>query len=45
MAAQSRSVDTALAERRLEQRLFEEPYVFDFFQALRLLEKMTRGCR
>jgi len=45
MAAESRSVDLALAQRRVEQRLFEEPYVFEFFQAVRLLEKMTRGSR
>ncbi|MBM3744385.1 MAG: type VI secretion system baseplate subunit TssG [Acidobacteria bacterium] len=45
MAAPSGPVDTALAERRLEQRLFQEPYVFQFFQAVRLLEKMARGSR
>ncbi len=45
MAAASRSVDTAVAERQLERRLFEEPYTFEFFQAVRLLEKMMRGTR
>jgi type VI secretion system protein ImpH len=45
MAAQGGSVDTALAQRQLERRLFSEPYLFEFFQAVRLLEKMTRGSR
>lgn len=45
MAAAGGSVDTALAERQLERRLFAEPYLFEFFQAVRLLEKMTRGAR
>jgi len=45
MAASSGSVDLAVAERRLVERLFREPFVFEFFQAVRLLEKLARGCR
>jgi len=42
MAAESRTVDLALAERDLQSRLAEEPFVFQFFQAVRLLEKLAR---
>lgn len=42
MAAQSGSVDLAVAQRHLERRLLEEPFVFEFFQAVRLLEKLSR---
>lgn len=41
MAAESRAVDLALAERYLRTRLAEEPFVFEFFQAVRLLEKLS----
>ncbi len=37
------SASTALAERQLTRRLAEEPFVFEFFQAVRLLEKLSRG--
>jgi type VI secretion system protein ImpH len=43
MAAESRTVDLALAERDLQRRLADEPFVFQFFQAVRLLEKLSPG--
>lgn len=42
MAAESRAVDLAIEERKLHSRLMEEPFTFDFFQAVRLLEKLAR---
>ena len=30
-----------MAEKKLDKKLFEEPYSFEFFQAVRLLEKMA----
>jgi type VI secretion system protein ImpH len=42
MAAEGRTVDLALAERNLQRRLTEEPFLFEFFQAVRLLEKLSR---
>jgi type VI secretion system protein ImpH len=45
MASEGRSVDTAVDERRLERQLYQEPFVFEFFQAVRLLEKLSRGRR
>jgi type VI secretion system protein ImpH len=42
MAAESRAVDLALEERKLHSRLMEEPFTFEFFQAVRLMEKLAR---
>ncbi|MGE5570093.1 MAG: type VI secretion system baseplate subunit TssG [Rhodospirillales bacterium] len=43
MAAESGGSDLALTTRTLEQELMEEPYRFEFFQAVRLLERFSRG--
>jgi type VI secretion system protein ImpH len=32
--------DFAMPDRTIEERLFDEPYLFDFFQAVRLLQRM-----
>ena len=42
MAAESRRSDLAIARRTLEQQLYDEPYCFEFFQAVRLLERFSR---
>jgi len=42
MAAESRRSDLAVARRTLEQQLYDEPYCFEFFQAVRLLERFSR---
>ena len=39
MATTSRPEDLALARFGLEKRLFDEPYCFEFFQAVRLLRR------
>jgi type VI secretion system protein ImpH len=39
MATASRPGDLAVAKSALEERLREEPYLFEFFQAVRLLER------
>jgi type VI secretion system protein ImpH len=43
MGAESRGSDLAVARRSLEQQLYDEPYCFEFFQAVRLLERFSRG--
>jgi type VI secretion system protein ImpH len=43
MAAESGRSDLALARRALERQLTEEPFCFEFFQAVRLVERITRG--
>lgn len=40
MAAPSRADDLALAQRNIGARLTEQPFCFDFFQAVRLLERL-----
>jgi type VI secretion system protein ImpH len=43
MAAESRTGDSAVVERyTLERMLAEEPYLFDFFQAVRMVERFMR---
>ena len=32
-----------MSERSVEQHLYDEPFVFDFFQAVRLLERLSPG--
>lgn len=41
MATESRAVDPDVDSVALEKRLYREPFVFEFFQAVRLLEKFT----
>jgi type VI secretion system protein ImpH len=43
MAAQGGGSDTALTSNALEQQLNDEPYRFEFFQAMRLMERFSRG--
>lgn len=43
MAAEGGGSDLALRTRTLEDELMEEPYRFEFFQAVRLLEHFGRG--
>jgi type VI secretion system protein ImpH len=43
MAAESGASDLALTIRTLEEELMGEPYCFEFFQAVRLLEHFSRG--
>jgi type VI secretion system protein ImpH len=43
MAAEGRASDLAVERYALEQDLIEEPFRFDFFQAVRLLEKFVPG--
>lgn len=43
MGAESRGSDLAVERRPLERRLYDEPYRFEFFQAVRLLERFSRG--
>lgn len=43
MAAEGGGSDLALTTRTLEDELMEEPYHFEFFQAVRLLEHFGRG--
>jgi type VI secretion system protein ImpH len=40
VATESGKVDTAVGEPEIEARLREEPYTFEFFQAMRLLERL-----
>ncbi len=39
MAAEGRALDPAVADREIEARLRKEPFAFEFFQAMRLLER------
>jgi type VI secretion system protein ImpH len=41
MAAESGRSDLAVAQRALEQQLTDEPYCFEFFHAVRLIERFT----
>jgi len=41
MGPEGGSVESAVAERQLERRLYQEPFVFEFFEAVRLLEKLA----
>jgi type VI secretion system protein ImpH len=43
MAAEGGRSDPALTTRTLEEELMGEPYRFEFFQAVRLLEHLSRG--
>ena len=38
MATESRKENSALMRRNVEHRLFAEPYCFEFFQAVRLMQ-------
>lgn len=40
MASEGRTVNPAIAGPELESRLREEPFTFEFFQAMRLLERL-----
>ncbi|MGA2328677.1 MAG: type VI secretion system baseplate subunit TssG [Bryobacteraceae bacterium] len=41
MAAEGGRSDLTIAQRALEQQLTDEPYCFEFFQAVRLIERFT----
>ena len=43
MGAKSRTENTALVAADIENRLWDEPYAFEFFQAVRLLENLLQG--
>jgi type VI secretion system protein ImpH len=43
MAAEGGRSDLTIAQRALEQQLTDEPYCFEFFQAVRLIERFTPG--
>ena len=43
MGAESGRIDLALAQRALEQQLTDEPFCFEFFQAVRLVERFAKG--
>jgi type VI secretion system protein ImpH len=43
MAAEGGRSDLALAQRELEQQLTDEPFRFEFFQAVRLIERFSPG--
>jgi type VI secretion system protein ImpH len=42
MGTESRAVSPTIGEPELESRLREEPFTFKFFQAMRLLERLSR---
>jgi type VI secretion system protein ImpH len=44
MATEGRPVNPAIADTEIEARLREEPFAFEFFQAMRLLEKLLPDC-
>src|SRR5690349_25096403 len=43
MGAASGTQSASLVAKHLEKRLWEEPYVFEFFQAVRLLENLFQS--
>jgi type VI secretion system protein ImpH len=44
VAAESRKSDSSLVRPALESQLWEEPFSFEFFQAVRLLERLLPNC-